>query len=247
MRAFTCLLPLATLMLVAPPLAAQTARGPAGHWDGALHIPAYQENAARDVAFAVDLAKDNGGTLAGTFTQPAENVHGLPLSTVTSEGPTITFAITATSGGGVFHGTLGDDGRSMSGTFTTAEGGYDVPFTLTRTGEANIAPAPKSAPITKALEGTWNGALIVGGKTVRLVLLMANRPDGTATGTVRSGTAGSPDIPIAIAQDASSVTIGVPSVGSSFAGVLNAAGTELAGTWTQGTLTLPLTLRHGDR
>lgn len=246
MRAFTCLLPLAALMLMPPPLAAQTG-SPAGHWDGALHIPAYQENAAREVAFAVDLAKDDAGKLAGTFTQPAEGVHGLPLSTVSSEDQAITFAITVTSGGGVFHGTLGDEGRSMSGTFTTAEGGYDVPFTLTRTGEADIAPPPRSAPITKALEGTWNGALIVGDKTVRLVLTLANRPDGTATGTVRSDKAGSVDIPVAIAQRASSVTIGVPSVGSSFAGVLNADGTELAGTWTQGKLTMPVTLRHGDR
>jgi hypothetical protein len=45
-------------------------------------------------------------------------------------------------------------------------------------------------------------------------------------------------------QKAASVTIDVASVGASFVGVLNAAGTELAGTWTQGPLSLPLTLRR---
>ena len=44
-------------------------------------------------------------------------------------------------------------------------------------------------------------------------------------------------------QKASHVTIDVPSVGASFAGVLNAERTELAGTWTQPQGAMPLTLK----
>ena len=58
------------------------------------------------------------------------------------------------------------------------------------------------------------------------------------------------EIPITtITQKASSVTLDVTTVGGSYAGALNAEGTELAGTWTQGSATLPLTFRRtrGDR
>ena len=51
------------------------------------------------------------------------------------------------------------------------------------------------------------------------------------------------EIAIGIVQQASNVTIDVPSVGASYVAVLNAAGTELAGTWTQGPAAFPLTLK----
>jgi hypothetical protein len=78
---------------------------------------------------------------------------------------------------------------------------------------------------------------------MRLVLNMSNQPDGTARGTIVSPDGSGVEVAIAITQKASNVTIDVVSVGASFAGVLNAAGTELAGTWTQGTSSLPLTFR----
>ena len=68
----------------------------------------------------------------------------------------------------------------MSGEFTTSQGGYTIPFNLTRTGNAQIAAAPRSAPIGKELEGTWNGTLEVAGKHERLVLKMANQIDRPA-------------------------------------------------------------------
>jgi hypothetical protein len=119
-----------------------------------------------------------------------------------------------------------------------------VPFTLTRTGDATIPPAPKSAPIGKELEGTWKGALDVAGRQMRLVLTMTNQPDGTATGTIASPDGSGVDIPIAMTQKASDLSIEVATVGASFAGVLNAAGTELAGAWTQQGTSLPLTFRR---
>ncbi len=137
---------------------------------------------------------------------------------------------------------LSADGKSMSGEVVATQG--SAPFSLTRTGDARIAPAPKSPPIGKELEGTWNGTLDLGERQMRLVVRMANQPDGTATGTIVSPDGSGVDIPIAITQTASKVTIDVPSVGASYVGVLNAAGTELAGTWTQLSAALPLTFRR---
>lgn len=239
MRPFTRMLLLAALLpLPASSLLAQTAVDPSGHWEGTIQAP------NRDVKIEIDLAKNSKGELAGTFGNPAERVKGVPLSTVAVEGRAVTFELKAGSGGGTFHGILLADGNSMSGDFITAEGGHSAPFSLTRTGDARIAPAPKSPPIGKELEGTWNGTLDVKGRQVRIVLRMANQPDGTATGTILSLDGGGVELPIAMTQKASSLIIDVTAVGGSYVGVLNAAGTELVGTWTQGPAVLPLTFRR---
>jgi hypothetical protein len=232
---------LAALLLLPPsPLLAQAAVDPSGHWEGAVYAPNMVVN------IEIDLAKNANGELAGTFGQPAQQVRGLPFSKIATEGSAVTLQLRAGTGGGTFTGTVMSDGRTMSGDFVTAEGGYSVPFSLARTGDARTAPAPKSRPIGRELEGTWNGTLDVDGGQMRLVVKMANQPDGTAIGTIVSPDGSGVEIPIAMAQSASRVTVDVPSVGASFVGVLNVAATEMVGTWTQATTTLALTLRRGQ-
>lgn len=245
MHPLTRLLVVASLWLVpASPLLAQTAADPSGHWTGAIHVPAFNGAEAREVAIDIDLAKNDKGVLAGTFGQRAQNVK-MPLSNIAVDGRSISFELKATSGGGLFRGTLAD-APAMSGEFVTSEGGYSVPFTLTRTGDAQIATAPKSAPIGKELEGTWNATIEVNDKKERLVLKLANQPDGTATGTILDLDGSNVEIPIAVTQKTSNVTIDVASVGASYVGVLN-AGTEVVGTWTQGAIALPLTFKRAAK
>jgi hypothetical protein len=239
MRADTRLILVAALLLVpARTLLAQTA-DPSGHWEGMLQPPNMQ------VKVEIDLAKNGTGEFAGTFGQPAQGVKGLPLSTVAVESRSVRFVVKGGPQAATFQGTLSADGTSISG--DVAQAGYSIPFTLTRTGDAKIAPAPKNALIGKELEGTWDGTLDVNGSQMRLVLNMANQPDGTATGTIVSPDGIGVALPIGITQNAASVTIDVASVGASYVGVLNAAGTAFTGTWTQGPSSLPLTLRRADR
>ena len=219
-------------------LAAQPIVDPSGHWEGTVQAPDLA------VTIAIDLARNGEGQLAGTFTQPEQGIKGLPLSTITLEGRSLRFVLKPGQGGGTFAATLSDDKRVMAGDFTTNEGGYVLPFTLTRTGEARIAAAPRSAPIDPALTGQWHGAMTVAGKPMRVIVSMTNHPDGTATGTVVSPDGSGVEIPIAITQTAAKVSIDVPSVGASFDGVLNADKTELTGTWRQGPEPLPLVLRR---
>jgi hypothetical protein len=237
MRTFTRMLLVAALLLSpAPSLLAQTAVDPSGHWEGTIQA---QPNV--EVKVEIDLARNSKGEFAGTFGQPAQGVKGLPLSTVAVERGSVRFVVKGGPEAATFQATLSPDGKSLSG--DAAQGGYSVPFTLTRTGDARIAPAPKNAAIGKELEGTWNGTLDVNGAQMRLVVKMANQPDGTATGTIVSQDGSGVEIPIAMTQNASNLTIDVTSVGASYVGVLNATGTELAGTWTQGQAALPLTFR----
>jgi hypothetical protein len=167
----------------------------------------------------------------------------LPLSNVSVNGRAIAFELKVTNGGGQFLGSIAD-AMSISGDFITAEGGYNIPFDLTRTGEAQIAPAPKSAPIGEELEGSWSGEIEVGGKSERLVLKMTNHADGTATGTILDLDGSNVEIPVALTQKASTLTVDVPTVGATYAAELK-AGNELVGTWTQGPVSLPLTFKRG--
>jgi hypothetical protein len=230
----------AFFLVPVPSAHAQLAADPSGHWEGAIQAP------GKDVKFEVDLARNSKGELAGTFSNPAQNIKGYPVANVAVEGRSIRFLLKTNSGGGPFDGVLSADGTSMSGHFTTAtaEGTFKVPFSLTRTGEARIEAPPKSAPIGKELEGTWNGTLDVNGKSLVLVLKMSNHSDGTATGSLVSVDQGV-EIPVTtITQKASNLLLDVKIVGGTYSSALNADGTELVGTWTEGPLVLPLTFRR---
>jgi hypothetical protein len=231
MRPSTRPLLIAALLLgPAPSLWAQAAVDPSGHWEGSIQIP------GREVSFEVDLARNGTGELSGTINSLAEN-KPVPLRTVVVDGKSVSFNARRDQ---PFKGVLSADGNSMSGDATLS--GYDLPFSLSRKGDARMAAPPRSAPIGKELEGTWSGTLDINGTSLRLVLALANQADSTATARLISLDEGELEVPLAITQEASSVAL-VGVIGS-FAGALNAEGTELAGTLTEGPATLPLTFRR---
>ena len=105
-----------------------------------------------------------------------------------------------------------------------------------------LIPPPTSPLVTKQLEGVWSGALSAGGRTLHLAVTIANQPDGTAVGQSVSLDEGSLTVPLVISQSGRAVTIATRGIVTSYVGTLNEAGTELAGTWTQGATSLPLIL-----
>jgi hypothetical protein len=226
------------LIVVAAPLSAQVPAAPTGHWEGAIQVP------NKEVQIAVDLMKNADGALAATFTRPGGKMSGFPLMNVAVTGKSVRFDIVATAGGGAFDGTLSDDAKTISGTFNTAEGGYSIPFSLTRTGEPIIAPPIRNSSVGNELEGTWNGTLDLNGKPSRLVLTLANQRDGTAKADMTFLDLAGMTVGIGIEQKASSVTLELKPLGGSFAGTLNAGGTEIAGAYSTEGITLPLTLRR---
>jgi hypothetical protein len=231
------------LLAPAPSLFAQTTVDPSGHWAGAIHVPAYNGASAREIGIDVDIARTAAGDLEATFSQPAQNIKGLPLGKVSLDGVSLSFELKA-NGGGLFKGTV-VDAKKISGEFITTQGGFAIPFDLARTGDAQVQAAPRSAAIGKDLEGTWNGTIAVDGKKERLVLKMANQQDGTATGTIQDLDGSNLEIPIAMTQQGTTLTIDVAAVNAAFTAVLT--GGELAGTWTQGGLALPLTFTRGAK
>ena len=96
-------------------------------------------------------------------------------------------------------------------------------------------------PQAPSLEGTWRGTLVTGAGQLRLALRVTRAADGLLIGTLDSFDQGV-SIPVdRIVVTGSTVRVEVKSVNGTFEGAMNAAGTEIKGTWTQGG-PLPLTL-----
>ena len=82
----------------------------------------------------------------------------------------VRFQIKGRRGERAFKGTLSDDGKSISGDYS--QGGYTIPFSVTRTGDARIEAAVKNAAIGKELEGVWNGTLDADREQLRAMLTL---------------------------------------------------------------------------
>jgi hypothetical protein len=212
--------------------AAQSTPG-AGHWEGSIQVP------GQELKIEVDLLAAADGKWTGTISIPAQNVTALPLSDVTVETSAISFAMKG-PGEPRFKGTISADAQSIAGDFT--QGGGTLPFTLARKGEAHVEAPVKNAEIGQEFEGTWEGALDVNGTTLRLTLKLSN-VEHSATGTLVSVDQGGVEIPIgSIVQTGTHVKLRVPTIAATYEGDLKDA--QMAGTWTQGPASFPLTFKR---
>ena len=205
-----------------------------GHWEGSIQTP------GQALEIRVDLAR-SGDTWEGTIDIPAQGLKAFPLGGIVVQADAVTFSMPKVPGGPEFRGRLSEDGKRLAGDFH--QGGQTLPFALTRTGDAKIEKPPASTPVTKELEGSWEGTLDAGAQKLRLLLKLANGAGGgPATGTLVSIDQGNVEIPAAaIVQDGPRLKVLVPSIAGTYAGELKDG--LLAGTWTQGPGTYPLTLR----
>ncbi len=224
------------LLLLAPSgLRAQTAADPSGHWAGSIEIP------NRTLDFQLDVAKNRSGDFGGAITVRSDDSDGFPfpLNRIAVDGTAVTFYARSDS---PFHGVLSGDGRVITGTAILS--GYELPFTMRRTGEAQFSPAPTSRGVGSDLEGSWSATLAVAGQQFRLVLTVERQPAGAVIARLVDLDEGGLVIPVVITQEASRVSYASRGVRTIYSGELNAAGTELAGTWTQGELSVPLTFHR---
>jgi hypothetical protein len=215
-------------------LQAQSPASLTGHWEGAIQTP------TSELKFEIDVAQNAQGELFGTIDIASQNLKGLPLLKVTLQARKATFYARQDQ---EFTGTLSPDGNSLTGELSIGGGFLNV--NMTRAGEPKIAPPPSDPPIPKELEGTWNATFNAGGATLRLVLTLVNQPGGAATGRLVNLDEGNLSLPASrITPAAAGLTLDFQAVGASFTGTLSASHTELAGTYTQGQFSAPLTFRR---
>jgi len=228
------------VVLATSTLSAQQQPSVAGRWEGSIQVP------SREVGIVVDLAKNEKGEWIGSLDLPAQGAKGSPLSNISVKDAAVGFQLLGIPGTPAFQGKLSADGKSISGDF--AQAGKTFPFQLKRTGDAQVTIIPKSTPITKQMEGTWEGVLDAGGHTLRLVLKLSTAADGAAVGTIDSPDQNAKDIALnTITQKGSSVHFDIRAINGSYDGNLNKDGMELMGEWTQGGVSLPLTFKRSTK
>ena len=217
-------------LLIAPAAARAQTIDASGHWEGTISTP------MGEMLFHVDLSKNAKGDVIGTYSRPDNNLAGLPLTRVTLDGRAIGFVLT---GNTIFEGVLQADGKTISGDVTAPIG--TAPFTMTRTGVAVFAPAPKNSPIAGDVRRDMERYPGAAGRESAAGLANdesagwhSQRHDRKRRSRWPRAHAGhDPEGVNAHAQLASRRR-------RFFTGALNAAG-ELAGTFTQGPVSAPLT------
>ncbi len=217
--------------LCADARAQSPAPAPSGHWAGSLEGPG--------IGMEVDLAREGADAWRGAISIPVQGTKGIPLSEVMVKDKTVSFAIKGGPGDPRFSGTLAADGKTITGTFN--QGGASLPLVLAWKGEPQFDTPVKNAAVSPALVGSWEGTLDVKGTMLRLVLTLANGPEG-ATGRLVSLDQSNFEMPVGrIAEAGTRLTLAIPMVSGGFEGEVKSS--EISGTWTQGPLSLPLVFK----
>jgi hypothetical protein len=230
------MLPLALfLTFCAAASPAQAAAGLAGHWEGKIQIPDHE------MSFTVDLDQGSKGEWIGSLSIMGSSTVDVPLIKITVSGTAVQF-VANLPGETLFVGTLSSDSSTVTGKASNAEGA--VPFTLARTGDANVKVPPPSSILSKDFEGTWQGAIETDGMTRRVRLTLTAAPDGTARGTLVSVDKGNLEIPVTtVTLQGKQLELQARAVGGTYRGTLGVNG-EIAGEWTESTVHIPLTFKR---
>lgn len=205
-----------------------------GHWEGSISVM------GKELRLTIDLAS-KGGAWEGAAGMPDLNATGMELTAIVVKGDAVTFGIKGAPGDPTFKGKLSADAKAMSGDFS--QGPAAGTFTLAWKGEPIIEAPAKNAPLTKDLEGDWDGSLDVNGNVLRLSLKLTNQAGAGATGVIISIDQGGAQIPLrVIEQKDAHLKFTVPGVGGTYEGDLKDG--QIIGTWAQGPLSLPLTFKR---
>lgn len=207
----------------------------AGHWEGKVAIP------ERELGISVDLAQNAKGTWIGSMSVTGTSAVDVPLNTVAVSDTGVRFTADLPDNAS-FDGQFSSDGSSVSGTAANFRG--EAPFSLMRNGDARVKVPPPSTALSKDFEGAWEGTLNVGEKVLRLGLKLAPVTGGTATGTLVSIDQGNKEIPVTtVTIKEKELQLDSRAISGTYHGTLG-ANLEIAGEWTQGPKSLPLTFKR---
>jgi pimeloyl-ACP methyl ester carboxylesterase len=97
------------------------------------------------------------------------------------------------------------------------------------------------------ISGSWLGSLDLGQMKLRLVFRVSKESDGTFRSLLDSPDQGAKDIPVAATTvEGDLVHMNVTAVAGMFEGMLSSDGSEISGTWKQGGMEMPLTVKRSE-
>ena len=215
---------IAALLLAASAARAQEA---AGDWHGTLATP------GGSLRMVLRLKPSPAG-LTGEVLSPDQAAQAIPVADVTAKDGALSFAVPAVHGR--FEGKWDAARKAWIGQWIQ---GAALPLTL----EAGDLPP---GAVVAGLDGEWRGAAQSdSGAQLRFVLHVRTGAYGTV------GTVDVPDqlaygLPVAnLTHDGGKVSFEIPLVRGGWSGTLGPDGKTLAGAWTQGGKSRPLTLALG--
>ena len=171
------------------------------------------------------------GSITGTLDSVDQGANGIPCADFQLAGEALSFTVPAVHG--TWKGTVSGDGKTLKGTW---DQGAPTPLEFSR--DTFVAAAKPSR-----VDGIWLGSLDAGGATLRLQLHVKSDSAGQEYCSVDSLDQGSMGIGCGKAGlSGDEFSFDVPAVKGNYAGKLSADGNTLAGTWSQGGNSLPLTL-----
>ena len=207
-----------------------------GAWEGTLMVGKV------GLRLGLKIAEPASGTFHAQMDSIDQGARNLPVTSLTYNKPGIRFEMTAING--VFEGNVSGRDDEMAGTWTQM--GKKFPLTFRRV-QAN---APSTAGekdygqgTSVEVEGHWNGVLEVNHATLHIVFHIASLADGSYSATMDSPDQGAAGIPATAAQfTRPNVRLEWKAIDGVFAGKLENG--RLSGTWSQGKVSLPLTLER---
>ena len=210
-----------------------------GRWEGSIQIP------DREQKVIVDLDQDGKGGWIGSVTMPGLIVKGATLMDIALKDSELTFGIKSALnvqrvGPINFKAHLAPN-DTLTGNFV--EGGNTAPFTLKKTGPAQVELPPRSTEVSKEIEGEWKGEYEMTGYPRHVTLKLLNHPDGASADFVIVGKKIN-NLPVdLVTQEGDLVTIDSHETGVSYEGRWQKQNAEIKGTLFQGAVETPLVLR----
>ena len=221
----------------------------AGDWQGKLNAG----GAEFRVAWHVTLAKD--GSLTSTLDNIDQGIFAIPVKSTILNGSHVTLTVDAdiTNNGesihvrGAFDGAIDKDATELKGTWTQSEP-EQPPAELNLKhlpAQAAAALLTPQVPVKPSdIDGAWLGTLDTGTAKLRLVLKIANGPDGL-TASLQSPDQSPQWLPASsVTRGDSSLTVEFKPIGAVYTAKIGADLNSIDGTFTQGRVPLPLVLKR---
>lgn len=217
---------------------------PEGRWMGSIAVP------GRELPLVVDLTPDPSGTWSGSFIMPGLGIKGAPLAhiVVTDSGVTFDTGARLASeryGPATFSARLTSAG-GMAGEMK--QGGNSAPFSLARSGVAQVERAMQSTPVGPELATEWKGDYELGGYPRHVTIVFANHPNAAATATFVIVGKQTNNLPVdLVTAEGDFVRIESQANQVAFEGRVIKGSSEIKGVIELGALEVPIVLRRTQR